>query len=135
MGDIIVDTYHYESTSLPNEAFDVLIQFFREQKLCDVVIKAGDRKVKCHRVVLSSCSPYFRGMFTNEMLECSQDIIEIQGLSEEAVVQLINFIYTRKITISIDNIEALLTAAAVFQLDLVVHACCEFMKRHLHPSD
>lgn len=135
MGDIIVDTYHYETTSLPNEAFDVLIQFFREQKLCDVVIKAGDRKVKCHRVVLSSCSPYFRGMFTNEMLECSQDIIEIQGLSEEAVVQLINFIYTRKITISIDNIEALLTAAAVFQLDLVVHACCEFMKRHLHPSN
>lgn len=135
MGDIIVDTYHYEANSLPNKAFDVLIQFFREQKLCDVVIQAGERKVKCHRVVLSSCSPYFRGMFTNEMMECSQDTIVIQGLSEEAVIQLINFIYTRKITISIDNIEALLTAAAVFQLDLVVHACCEFMKRHLHPSN
>ena len=135
MGDIIVDTYHYEASSLPNEAFDVLIRFFREQKLCDVVIQAGERKVKCHRVVLSSCSPYFRGMFTNEMVECTQDTVVIQGLSEEAVIQLINFIYTRKITISIDNIEALLTAAAVFQLDLVVHACCEFMKRHLHPSN
>ena len=135
MGDIIVDTYHYETNSLPNEAFDVLGQFYRAEKLCDVVIQAGDRKVKCHRVVLSSCSPYFRGMFTNEMVESSLDTVAIQGLSEDAVVLLINFIYTRKITINIDNIEALLTAAAVFQLDLVVHACCEFMKRHLHPSN
>lgn len=135
MGDIIVDTYHYEANSLPSEAFTVLFQFFREQKLCDVVIQAGERKLKCHRVVLSSCSPYFRGMFTNEMMECTQDTVVIQGLSEDAVIQLINFIYTRKITINIDNIEALLTAAAVFQLDSVVHACCEFMKRHLHPSN
>ncbi|RMX57129.1 hypothetical protein pdam_00008254, partial [Pocillopora damicornis] len=135
MGDIIVDTFHYEAHSLSNEAFEVLVQFFREKKLCDVIIQAGERKVKCHRVVLSSCSPYFRGMFTNDMIESSKDTVVIQGLSEEAVIQLINFIYTRKITISIDNIEALLTAAAVFQLDLVVHACCEFMKRHLHPSN
>lgn len=135
MGDIIVDTYHYEASNLPLDAFGVLFQFFREQKLCDVVIQAGERKLKCHRVVLSSCSPYFRGMFTNEMMECSQDTVVIQGLSEDAVIQLINFIYTRKITINIDNIEALLTAAAVFQLDSVVHACCEFMKRHLHPSN
>jgi len=135
MGDILLDSFTYEATSLPKQAFEIFKQLFQEEKLCDVCLQVGDQKIKCHRVVLASCSPYFRGMFTNSMLECSQDLISIQGLSEQAVVQLIHFIYTRKITINIDNIESLLTAAAVVQLDEVVHACCEFMTKHLHPSN
>lgn len=135
MGDMLLDSFSYEAKVLPLQAFEILGQLFEEQKLCDVVLQVGDRKIKCHRVILASCSPYFRGMFTNAMLEASQDIISIQGLSETAVAELIRFIYTRKITINVDNIEALLNASAVLQLEPVVQACCEFMKKHLHPSN
>lgn len=135
MGDILIGSFTYEAESLPQKAFEILDQLFEEQKLCDVCLQVGDKKIKCHRVVLASCSSYFRGMFTNSMLESSQDVISIQGLSDVAVIQLIGFIYTRKITINIDNIEALLTASAVLQLDEVVRACCEFMTKHLHPSN
>lgn len=135
MGDLLLDSFTYEAASLPQQAFEIFNQLFQEEKLCDVGLQVGDQEIKCHRVVLASCSPYFRGMFTNSMLECSQDVISIQGLSEKAVVQLIGFIYTRKITINIDNIETLLTASAVLQLDEVVYACCEFMTKHLHHSN
>ncbi|EDO49628.1 predicted protein [Nematostella vectensis] len=135
MGDILIQEFTYEANDLPSQAFTILTQLLEQEKLCDVTIKAGERKIRCHRVVLASCSAYFHSMFTNSMLESSQEVITIQGLSEKSVIQLINFMYTRKITITIDNIESLLTASAVFQLDPVVYACCEFMKRHLHVSN
>ena len=135
MGDIILETYSFECRTLPSEAFDVLFQLFQAEKLCDVTLIVGDKKLKCHRVVLASCSPYFRSMFTNKMAESFKDVIPIQGLDANAVTQLLTFIYTRKIVINLDNIESLLTAASVLQLDSVVHACCEFMKSHLHPTN
>ena len=135
MGDIILETYLFESRTLPGEAFEVFFELFEAQKLCDVTLIVGDKKLKCHRVVLASCSPYFRSMFTNEMAESFKDVIPIQGLDESAVTQLLTFIYSRKIVINLDNIEALLTAASVLQLDSVAHACCEFMKSHLHPTN
>lgn len=135
MGDIVTDTFNFEGTCLPNEAFDILTQFYRDGKLCDVIIRVDDREIKCHRIILASCSNYFRGMFMNEMLESWQETVAIQGLPAESVAQLINFIYTRKVTINVDNIESLLTASAVLQIDSVIDACCKFMERHLHPSN
>ena len=135
MGDIVADTFNFEGTCLPDHAFDVLSEFYRDKKLCDVVIQVGEETVMCHRIILASCSNYFRGMFMNEMLESMQDKVLIQGLDSEAVVRLIDFMYTRKIAINVDNIESLLTAAAMLQIDCVVDACCKFMEQHLHPSN
>ena len=34
-----------------------------EQQLCDVTIKAGDKELRAHRIVLAAHSDYFRAMF------------------------------------------------------------------------
>ena len=38
----------------------------RQGKLCDIVIKVGDRSFPAHRVVLAAVCPYFRGMFAGQ---------------------------------------------------------------------
>ncbi|XP_066273223.1 kelch repeat and BTB domain-containing protein 8-like isoform X2 [Branchiostoma lanceolatum] len=49
-------------------------------ELTDVVLEVEGRSFPCHRAVLASCSPYFRGMFTSGYAEVKQEKISIQDL-------------------------------------------------------
>lgn len=107
----------------------------KEHHLCDVVLKLGSREIYAHRVVLSSCSKYFCAMFTNSMLESTQDIVTLTDLDEKAVEDLVEFAYTSKIDIHEDNVQPLLKAASILQLCEVTAACSDFLSQQLHPSN
>lgn len=83
----------------------------RSGQLCDLVIDAGGRRLRAHKVsrgvllrgngpvqtVLSAVIPYFRLMFTTDMLEASQKVVTIHGnLGEDGEDQEIqNWMGTR----------------------------------------
>ena len=52
-----------------------------------------------------------------------------------AVESLISFLYTGTIEVTEENVQALLPAASLLQLTEVCEACCNFLKRQLHPSN
>lgn len=104
-------------------------------QLCDVVLELGTKKIPAHRVVLSACSNYFCAMFTNRMLESTQEIVTLTDLDEEAVEELVNFAYTSNIDIHEDNVQPLLKAASILQLSEVMSACSAFLSQQLHPSN
>ncbi len=104
-------------------------------QLCDVVLKVGSDTVKAHRIVLSACSSYFRAMFTNKMMESTQETITLSDMEPQAVRSLIDFAYTAKIIVNEDNVQPLLKAAAILQLSEVVGVCCNFLCAQLHPSN
>ena len=54
--------------------------------LCDVVLRAEERTFHVHRVVMASCSDYFRSMFTGGMRETAQQEIELKGVSAKGIV-------------------------------------------------
>lgn len=74
-------------------------------------------------------------MFTSEMSESRQTSVTIKDIDEAALEALINFAYTSRITLSTDNVQTLLYASSILQVEIVAQACCEFMKSHLHPSN
>lgn len=43
-------------------------------------VQVGDHKFSAHRIVLAASIPYFHAMFTNDMVECKQDEILMQGM-------------------------------------------------------
>lgn len=43
-------------------------------------LQVGDHKFSAHRIVLAASIPYFHAMFTNDMVECKQDEILMQGM-------------------------------------------------------
>lgn len=45
-----------------------------------LLLQAGDHKFSAHRIVLAASIPYFHAMFTNDMVECKQDEILMQGM-------------------------------------------------------
>lgn len=145
MGEIIEKTielveetpkeFTFEVSGMLQSSFNKLFEFLQKEILCDVVIKAGSKSIKCHRNVLASCSPYFQAMFTSQLSESKQHIITIGDIDELAMETLIKFAYTSKVELNASNAQSLLHASSVLQLDALAQVCCEFMNSQLHPSN
>ncbi|XP_074260065.1 kelch-like protein 18 isoform X3 [Saimiri boliviensis] len=74
------DLVHFSVSELPSRGYGVMEEIRRQGKLCDVTLKIGDHKFSAHRIVLAASIPYFHAMFTNDMMECKQDEIVMQGM-------------------------------------------------------
>ena len=71
-------------------------QLRRDNQLLDIRFRIGDHAFSAHRVVLASCSPYLRAMFTCGMKESTQDEIMLRDIEPQAMELLIEFAYTGK---------------------------------------
>lgn len=102
------------------------------ESLCDVQLVVDEYKFNVHRVVLASCSPYFRSMFTSEMKESRQEIITLRGFSGIGLQHVLNFIYTSSVNLDVQNMQDILSAANHLQILSVVTFCCEFMQSEVN---
>lgn len=105
----------YENGTLFSDCFTSLREFFFDGVLCDAEIRIGNHTIKCHRVILASLSAYFRSMFTSDMTESREGIVRLSDVDPDAVLGLVQYAYTSKITISTENVQALLFASSVLQ--------------------
>lgn len=69
------------------------------------------------------------------MLERRQGIVTLHDVDVEALRQLIEYTYTGELTITEDNVQVLLPASSLLQIQSVPEACCKFLLRQLHPSN
>ena len=88
----------------------------KEKKLCDVTLRVGETEFCAHRVVLSACSDYFCAMFTGDLEESHQSVVELHGLDSDTMEFLLDFVYTESIQVTVENVQALLPAACLLQL-------------------
>ena len=123
------------STEMFRDNFAALNEFRLRGDMCDLELKIGSRSFLCHRVVLSCCSRYFRSMFTSQMRESRSHSVELKELDSQAVDCLLQFAYSGRVTVTIDNVQPLLYAASFLQFEHVAQACGDFMKQQLHPTN
>lgn len=114
-----------------SNAFHTLFEFYQDQILCDVEIVCDNQTFLCHKVVLAATIPYFRSMFTLGMLEADKRRIEIQDINPSSLKTIIEFAYTAKAIITIDNVQNLLFASTVLQTEDLAEACSSFLRQHL----
>lgn len=129
------DLVHFSVSELPSRGYGVMEEIRRQGKLCDVTLKIGDHKFSAHRIVLAASIPYFHAMFTNDMMECKQDEIVMQGMDPSALEALINFAYNGNLAIDQQNVQSLLIGANFLQLQSIKDACCTFLRERLHPKN
>lgn len=118
-----------------NHGFHNMEEIRRLGKLCDITLVANDAKFTAHRIVLAASIPYFHAMFLHEMAESRQEQISIQAVEPQALEQFINYSYNGQVTISNENVQALLVGANFFHLKHIKNACCEFVKKRLSVQD
>lgn len=114
-----------------SNAFHTLFEFYQDQILCDVEIVCDNHTFLCHKVVLAATIPYFRSMFTLGMLEADKRRIEIQDINQNSLKTIIEFAYTAKAIITIENVQHLLFASTVLQTEDLAEACSGFLRQHL----
>ena len=62
--------------------------------MCDVVlVLPGPRRIPAHRIVLSSASDYFSAMFTSDVLEATQNEVNMKDVDPDAMTALVKYMY------------------------------------------
>ncbi|CAF0953056.1 unnamed protein product [Didymodactylos carnosus] len=74
-------------------------------------------------------------MFTSELAESRLMEIVIHDVDESAMDLLIEFCYSSTILVDEKNVQTLLPAACILQIQEVQDTCCEFLKAQLDPSN
>lgn len=98
---------------------------------CDIKLKVADQNYKAHRDVLSNASDYFAAMFSCDMKEKDQDVIELKEISPKGFSAMMDYFYHGHVTIDPENIEDVIEAARFFHNDWLLECCCDFLIRHL----
>ena len=103
--------------------------------VCDIHLRTCGQNVPAHRVVLCANSPYFERMFTGDFQEKDKDTVCMSESisSHEALVALVDYMYTGEIEISGDTLENILSGASLFLLEGVRGHCAQFMITNLSP--
>ncbi|XP_035667935.1 kelch repeat and BTB domain-containing protein 8-like [Branchiostoma floridae] len=115
----------------PNTFFRELNDLRKRAELTDVVLEVERTSFPCHRAVLASCSPYFRGMFTSGYAEAKQERVSIQKVTKEAMATILGYAYTGCLRTAPDQVQAVMSAARLLQVDFVYQKAAEYMKDHL----
>ncbi|XP_035667925.1 kelch-like protein 2 isoform X4 [Branchiostoma floridae] len=118
-----------------DEVLRGLDELRRRGELTDVVLEVEGRSFPCHRAVLAACSPYFRGMFTSGYAEAKQERVSIQDVSEVAMATILNYAYTGFFHAEPDQVQAVMSAAKLLQIEFVSRKVAKYMKNHLDVSN
>ncbi|XP_057616269.1 kelch-like protein 13 isoform X5 [Chionomys nivalis] len=116
-----------------NTHSSVVLQGFDQLRLdgllCDVTLMPGDTDdaYPVHRVMMASASDYFKAMFTGGMKEQELMCIKLHGVSKVGLRKIIDFIYTAKLSLNMDNLQDTLEAASFLQILPVLDFCKVFL--------
>ena len=86
-----------------------------EEFLQDVTLVAEDNtQIKAHKLVLSSCSEYFKNIFRNN--NHSHPLLCLQGLTSEDIRRVLDYIYDGEVKIFQEDLEKFLAIAQKLKL-------------------
>ena len=126
-----------ESTSLfldrarPSHLLHAISHLYAEGLFSDVTLCAGNEEINCHRNILAASSAYFMVMFQSELYESHQSKIPIKEMEASTLRLVLDYVYTGKAELSVDNVQNVLSAANLFQMVYLRDGCASFMMNHI----
>lgn len=69
------------------------------------------------------------------MKEADSSMVTLHEVDPGALELLVEFAYTGQVLITEDNVQVLLPASGLLQMEGVREACCRFLMKQLHPSN
>ncbi|XP_077400202.1 uncharacterized protein zbtb17 isoform X2 [Vanacampus margaritifer] len=102
----------------------VLEQFNNQRKeglLCDCTFVVDGVDFKAHKCVLAACSVYFRTLFLEQ-----KDVVHLDISNAAGLAQVLEFMYTAKLSLTPDNLEDVMAVANFLQMEEIVNACSVF---------
>ncbi|KAG5849903.1 hypothetical protein ANANG_G00076620 [Anguilla anguilla] len=112
------------------------LKFFYEQKLLtDVVLLVEDSEFPCHKMVLATCSSYFRAMFMSGLSESKQTHVHLRNVDPATLQIIITYAYTGNLAISDSTVEPLYETACFLQVEDVLLQCRDYLVKKINAEN
>ncbi|XP_057708905.1 kelch-like protein 9 [Corythoichthys intestinalis] len=123
----------FSSTDHGSAVLQGLNVFRTSDVLCDVVLVPGDceETFPVHRVIMASSSDYFKAMFTGGMRETDMREIKLHGVTKLGLKNILDFIYTSKVSLDMSNLQDTLEAANFLQVMPVLKFCNQLLSSEI----
>nr|XP_039261484.1 kelch-like protein 12 [Styela clava] len=102
---------------------------------CDFIINVDDESFPVHRNVISAASSYFRAMFSSNMKEAQQGFADMETIKPAVMEKCIDFMYTGEIKVQMDEVQYILIASNLLQLDLLTEISFTQLQENLSTSN
>ncbi|CAH1258697.1 KLHL38 [Branchiostoma lanceolatum] len=103
----------------------------KAEEFTDITLICTEGKaLSCHKVVLAT-NPYFQKMFSSDMRESKENKVTFDHIEVDVMVELVSFLYTGEMTLTLKNASGLLEAACMLQFERVQEICCEYLGHHI----
>lgn len=113
------------------------IQEFQVQGLfCDVTLTTSSgRVIPVHKNILAAVSSFFQGLFRSEMKEVHEHNVDFGSIDESLVSDLLCFVYSGEMSITLDNCKSLLQACDYLLIESLKRKLDKFLKSTLTVSN
>ncbi|MGH0134766.1 UNVERIFIED_CONTAM: hypothetical protein FKN15_071179 [Acipenser sinensis] len=117
----------YRSNAHSQSLLDGLVALRNSRILFDVALVVEGKAIEAHRILLAASCDYFRGMFAGGLREMQEKEVQVHGVSYTAMCKLLDFIYTAELELNLENVQEILAAACLLQIQVVIGFCCDFL--------
>lgn len=121
----------YEHSSHQSRLLEGLNSLRNKGELLDITLVIQGCAFQAHKAVLAACSDYFRAMFTDNMLEATQNEICLNGITAKGFHQLLDYAYTTRLALNLANVQDVLEAASHVQMVAVIQACSSYLQTQI----
>ncbi|KAM9218156.1 kelch-like protein 13 [Leptosomus discolor] len=101
-----------------------------QSALCDVTLEAEGVCFPAHKIVLASASNYCKILFVGNLTRAGSPDgnIRLKAVSAAGLRNVLNFIYSNKLDLSLQNVEETFKAAEVLLIREVIRLCFRFLE-------
>ena len=103
-----------------------LNKMHQNEQYTDATLQSGDIHIWCHGIVLEAASDYFKAMFRCNLEESMSATVQLT-MQPDMLTNIVDYMYTGEIELTVDNVERLVKAGDLLQLGCLKAACADFM--------
>nr|XP_039260981.1 kelch-like protein 17 [Styela clava] len=100
----------------------------------DFIIKVEEFSFPVHRVIIAAASNYFRLMLSSQMKESKDGCVVMKEVDPHATKKCIAFMYHSEMPIALTEIEDVIHASKLMNLDKLAEKCFYQLDQHLSPD-
>ena len=110
------------------------LDLFTKGNLCDLTLVTENQSVDCHRIILASCSIYFKRLLLNTN-DCNVNIVDVSPVEFNVLSEIIAFMYRGRCNITRSNLYAVFDYSIKWKLRFLSQECFEFMRKNCMIQD
>uniref|UniRef100_A0A7M4FXW1 BTB domain-containing protein n=1 Tax=Crocodylus porosus TaxID=8502 RepID=A0A7M4FXW1_CROPO len=132
---LVLSQCQYLRLSIKNRAPCANLRQFTIQRqagnaLCDVTLEADGVRFPAHKIILASASNYCKILFVGNAARAGNTDanIQLKAISARGLRNVLNFIYSNTLDLSLQNIEETFKAAEALLIREVIKLCFRFLE-------